>query len=202
MKIIEFPTKRISKLPSKVIDKSFEGDIIDISFIARHGSDANSIDFETSDEFLKLDHDQPSDSGPEILERIVKTAKEICADEKEMSTAICAVIEELVRKTAPLKEKCFLPNAAFFKMIDNDVYEARFSEMLQLVPRLYDYKELTLTQLVVMLDKNWPFQADEKILIDFILHMLGAAGPVDLLKLKSYVSENDWSAVIKIMSDS
>ena len=212
MKIIKFPTKNQRKQASTLLmspsvsskdkedvkdtcDDTFNdsAEIIDISAFA-------GLDFEAEMPRVDLEKEAGfTDTG--FFERIVDAAKGICADESDMAAAICAMVDELSKKTEPLKEKFFLPEKVFFKMVGNDHYEEKFSKLISRFPSMHEYKDLSLSQVAVMLEKNWPFKAAEKELIGFVLHLFGAYRKIDLLKLKAYVSENDWLIAVAILEN-
>lgn len=199
MKIIEFPTtnKKIGT-PEAITPNSDLGepaDIIDLCEIheALKNLDEEELGPEADDLFATNDL--------VFFEKIIKAAEQICANEQDMAAAICALVSELEKKISPLKEKFFLPEKIFFKMVGNKHFESRFTRMLNSFPAMESYKDLSLSQIGVMLDKNWPFKADQKVIIDFLLHLLGAVKSLDLLKLKAYISSTDWDVAVTLLKE-
>ena len=116
-----------------------------------------------------------------------------------MATAVCSIVDELNKKTAPLREKIFMPNKVFFKMVGNEHFEAKFTRIISRFPAMTEYKDLSLTQVAAMLSKAWLFTPEQRQVVNFTLHIMGAYPPVDLLKVNAYLSAADWQAVIDTM---
>jgi hypothetical protein len=193
MKIIEFPTrKKTLETPKQCSSATGEntamGELIDLA-----NSEVSLSKDKLLGEVVDFDLDET------LFEKIARTAAELSTDEDDMAAAICAIVDELNKKTAPLREKVFLPNKAFFSMVENEVFEQTFQRIISSFPAMSSYKEITLSQMSVMLDKSWPFKADQKQIINFTLHIMGAYPSIDLLKLKAYISENDWHAALNAL---
>ena len=108
MKIIEFPSKNkksISEQPSSEEDTGAE--VIDIS--AFH--DLDQLETERHDIELELDINSEND----FFDKIVKTAKEISADEQDMAAAICNMVDALSSKVDPLRKKVFHARKSFLQ---------------------------------------------------------------------------------------
>ena len=85
-------------------------------------------------------------------------------------------------------------------MVGNEKFEDQYQRILNSFPVMHKYTELNLTQTAVMLDKNWPFEAAERCVIDFALHLLGAYRAIDLPKTRAYLSKNDWLVAVKLLA--
>ena len=199
MKIIQFPKDRKSstKTPSKNkdVESNYDGEVIDFGLF--------NNDFET--EFL----DSPSEieisimdgDGNSFFDKVMKAAKDVSADEGDMAAAICTMVDELTKKTEPLREKYFLPTKSFYKMLGNVRFEAKFNEILRRFPSMSEYHDLTLSQVAIMLDKKWPFKKPERAVLDFALHLVGALKHIDLLRLKAYLSSKEWQIAMSAAGD-
>lgn len=191
MKIIKFPGREPSNQSKFEQDKyhdTSKGEVIDFENVLSN-SKLEPTEYCEAD----LDFDDS------LFERIAKTASDICADEGDMAAAVCSIVDELNKKTAPLREKIFMPNKVFFKMVGNEHFEAKFTRIISRFPAMTEYKDLSLTQVAAMLSKAWPFTAEQRQVVDFTLHIMGAYPPVDLPKVNAYLSTADWQAVIDTM---
>jgi hypothetical protein len=198
MKIIPFPSKKNPSNPPPVRPEDLpieQGELID--FIPFNKDDFLDESLESTAEVEITIGGEDSGS---FYDKVLKAAKDICADENDMAAAICTMVDELTLKTAPLREKYFLPQKSFYKMVGNDHFEDRFQRIITSFPSMTDYHGLTLSQIAVMLDKKWPFTAVERVIIDFALHLLGALKHTDLLKLKAYISETEWQIATEILA--
>ena len=97
MKIIKFPGREPSnqnKFEQGKYHDASKGEVIDFENVLSN-SKLESTEYSETD----LDFDDS------LFERIAKTASDICADEGDMATAVCSIVDELNKKTAPLREK-------------------------------------------------------------------------------------------------
>lgn len=203
MNIIEFPKMKRKKTPSNlgkdVLDTEFDGEIIPLD-PEDHYRSKRTIDVFSDAEFSSEDLFSEDATTPDILHKIVESARSICKSEKELSAAVLAVIDELVARTGPIRKNVFLPKKVFFSMMENPVYEKQFSSFTAKLSCLEDYRDLNLTRLAIMLDQNWQFTPAQRIAFEGILHIFGALPPIDLGTLKAYLSKRDFEAFTSFLN--
>lgn len=136
----------------------------------------------------------------QFFEKIILAATEVNAEEEQIASAICSMVDELSRKTSVLKEKYFVPEKSFFKMVGNPMFETKFSEYLNRFPSMKPHKDISLGMVAVMFDRDI-LTVTEKNIFKFILHLLGTYREINLKTLGAYLDQNDWNAVVSILKD-
>ena len=202
MKIIEFPSIKDKSVAKPDLGKAVEN----VTSESSQGDDAEIIDITALSEPLEsetreIELQLEIGTDQSFYDKILQTAKDICADEADMAAAICTMVDELNKKTAPLRDAFFFPEKVFFKMVDNEHFESKYHKIITSFGCMNEYEDLNLTQTAVMLDKKWPFKPEQKMVIKFALHLLGATKHIDLNEVKAVFSENEWQTALTVMKD-